>query len=81
MKTTVEISDDLLKRVKRIAADEGTTVRRLIEDGLRTSLAERRRRVPFRLRKASFAGNGLHTAIPAAGWSALREQIYKGRGE
>ncbi len=39
MKTTVEIDDALLKAAKRAAVDEGTTLRTLIEEGLRNRVA------------------------------------------
>lgn len=35
MKTTVEIADSLLAAARRLAAKEGTSVRALIEEGLR----------------------------------------------
>lgn len=38
MKTTVEIDDRLLQRAKRYAAQEGTTLRAIIEDALRARL-------------------------------------------
>ncbi|MEZ5458677.1 MAG: type II toxin-antitoxin system VapB family antitoxin [Steroidobacteraceae bacterium] len=41
MKTTIEITDDLLTRAKRIAQRDGTTLRELVEDGLRRTLKER----------------------------------------
>lgn len=34
MKTTVEISDSLLREVRRLAAREGVTLRTLVERGL-----------------------------------------------
>jgi muconolactone delta-isomerase len=80
MKTTVEIPDSLLAEAKRVAARERTTVRALIEEGLRRVLAERRRAGPFRLRKASFKGSGLNPALAGAPWEAIREAIYEGRG-
>jgi hypothetical protein len=81
MKTTVEISDQLLRRAKEMATREKTTLRRLIEDGLRRVLADRRHRGGFRLRKASFHGDGLHPEIGAGDWARVRERIYEGRGE
>ena len=80
MKTTVEISDALLERARQIAAREKTTVRQLIEEGLRRALAERRQGGAFRLRKASFAGDGLQPDVAAAGWDGIRERTYEGRG-
>lgn len=40
-KTTIEITDDLLERAKRIAQRDGMTLRELVEDGLRRTLSER----------------------------------------
>ncbi len=42
MKTTVEIADSLLAEVKKTAAREGTTVKALLEAGVRRAMAERR---------------------------------------
>jgi hypothetical protein len=42
MRTTVRIKDELLKRAKKRAADEGRTLTSLIEEGLAIILAERR---------------------------------------
>lgn len=43
MKTTVELPDELLVRAKKHAAETRTTLRVLIERGLRHELAGRRR--------------------------------------
>ena len=40
-RTTVRLPDDLVRRAKRKAADEGRTLTALIEDGLRRVLNER----------------------------------------
>lgn len=80
MKTTVEISDALLARARQAARRDRTTVRQLIETGLRLVLAERQQRGPFRLRDASFAGDGLQPDAATAGWDRVRDQIYEGRG-
>jgi hypothetical protein len=80
MKTTIEISDPLLEKAKEVAARERTTVRALVERGLRRVLNEPGRRTPFRLRKASYKGRGLQPGAASAGWKALRELAYEGRG-
>ena len=80
MKTTVEISDALAREARDLALREKTTLRALIEAGLRAVLRERRRKAGFRLRDASFAGNGLQAEFRGADWERLREVAYEGRG-
>lgn len=81
MKTTVEISDSLLDEARKVAAREGTTLRVLIEQGLREVIARRRQRTgAFRLRKASFKGNGLQPDVAAASWERIREMAYEAHG-
>jgi hypothetical protein len=57
MRTTIRINDDLLKRAKKRAADEGRTLTSLIEDGLVLVLskakASRRKRVELPVSKAT----------------------------
>jgi hypothetical protein len=43
MRTTIELNDELLRAAKRRAADEGTTLREIIERALRTQLELRGR--------------------------------------
>ncbi len=40
MRTTIRINDDLLKRAKKRAADEGRTLTSLVEEGLTILLVE-----------------------------------------
>ncbi len=80
MKTTVEIVDGLLQEAKRLAVGEGTTVRALMEEGLRRVIEERRENRRFVLRRASFAGNGLQPEIREGSWERIRELAYEGHG-
>jgi hypothetical protein len=80
MKTTIEISDSLLDKAKKLAAKEGTTLRAYVEQGLRRILAERKSRGVFRLRKATFKGKGLQPGVQDATRERIRETIYQGRG-
>lgn len=78
MKTTIEITDSLLDEAKRRAARERTTLRALIEEGLRRLLAERKRTGRFTLRRVTFGGEGID---PEAGsWEEVRRRAYEGRG-
>ena len=81
MKTTIEIADALLTDAKETASREKTTVRALVEEGLRDVLDKRsRRRKPFRLRNVTFKGKGLQPHLREAPWSQIRDLIYEGRG-
>ena len=79
-KTTVELSDGLLRDAKRVALKERTTVKALIEQGLRLVVRERLRRGSFTLRRASFEGDGLAAGQSLQDWAAVRDQIYAERG-
>ena len=79
-KTTVELSDALLREAKKVALAERTTVRALIERGLRLVVSEPSRRRRFKLRPASFEGDGLVAGRSLQDWAAIRDQIYAERG-
>lgn len=80
MKTTVEIPDSLLKQVRSLASQEHTTMRALVEEGLRRITAERKRAKPFKLRKVSLRGKGLQPRMADASWQQIRDAAYEGRG-
>jgi putative antitoxin of VapBC-like toxin-antitoxin system len=62
MKTTVEISDALLTAARKLAAKNGTTVRALIEEGLRR-VVQARGAKPFKLRDGSWGSGGLRPEL------------------
>lgn len=80
MKTTVEIPNSLLEEARKTASREGTTVRALVEEGLRRVLTERKRAGEFRLRQASVKGEGLQPGVSGVSWERIREISYEGRG-
>jgi len=79
MKTTVDIADELLAAAKELAREEGTTLKALIEEGLRGIRTARENR-RFKLRSASVSGNGLQSGIVEGDWDSIRERAYEGRG-
>lgn len=81
MKTTIDIADPVLKEARRLANHEGTTLRALVEQGLRTVIAEKKlRKKPFRLRVVTFGGRGLRPELKDASWDEICEISYR-RGE
>jgi hypothetical protein len=78
MKTTVDISDPLLEEAKVVARREGTTVRALVEEGLRRALAERSHKQEARGRVVTFRGRGLKPGVSS--FDRMLELAYEGRG-
>ena len=80
MKTTVQIPDSLFEEARKVANREKTTLKALIEEGLRRIVSQHKRRNGFRLRKATFKGKGLQPNVADASWDRIRELSYEGRG-
>ena len=57
-----------------------TTVKALVEAGLRRELRARASSAPFKLRDVSFKGRGLKPEVADASWDRLRDLAYGGRG-
>jgi len=78
MKTTVEISDGLLRQAKEYAARHGIPMRKVLEFGLQLALhAKRPERRSFRLKTVTTKGEGL---LCDEDWSVIRSLIYEGHG-
>ena len=87
MKTTIEISDALLREARKLAARQGVTLRALVERGLHRVIAETKR-PPFRMRDGRFKGNWLQPEVRdlsyegrgGLSWEQLRDKTDKGSG-
>ena len=80
MKTTVHISDALLAEVQAIAARDKTTLKELINEGLRKVIEERATVKPFKLKDCSVGGQGLNPELEGAPWDVIRALAYGDRG-
>jgi Arc/MetJ family transcription regulator len=77
IKTTIELPDALVKEAKQAAAEEGISLRALVDRALRDLLEARRKHDGFRLRDASVGGRGLTSEWRDAGWDRIRDEIYR----
>jgi predicted transcriptional regulator len=78
MKTTVDLPDELLREAQEIARAEGTTLKSVMEEGLRAVIGRHRRAQRFELRDASVSGRGLRPEFAQADWAAIRDAAYGG---
>ena len=81
MKTTIDIADALLRQAKREAVRRQTTLRALVEEGLRKELGAAPESEPYVLPDLSWGGGGLVAGLEWGDWPAMRAIIYEGRGE
>lgn len=80
MRVTIKIQSELHRRAKEIARKEGTTLRALVEEGLRSSLASRakpHRQGKFRMRTCK---GKVQPGIDFSNWEQIRAIIYEGHG-
>ena len=80
MKTTIELPDELIEQARRVAQQEGGTLRALVEEGLQRSLEARRKEVRRQLDFPSYGGSGLTDEFHGAPWSRIRDEIYREHG-
>jgi hypothetical protein len=80
MKTTVEIADDLADAARDLARRRGTTLRTVIEEGIRLALREQHGQRRFQLRDASVSGSGLSREFAGQNPASALDAAYEGRG-
>ncbi len=76
----MELPDELLEQVRSVARREGTTLRGLVEEGLRRCLEARRRRGRRQLDFPTYGGTGLTTEFQGAPWSRVGDEVYRKHG-
>ena len=80
MKTTIELSDELLEQARRTARNEGSTLGRLVEEGLRRCLEVRRRGAQRQMDFPVYGGSGMTAEFKDAPWHRIRDEVYRGHG-
>ena len=81
MKTTIDVADALLREAREVATRDQTTLKELVQEGLRRVLDERRPRPnAFRLRDIAPVGGGFQPGFADGDWQRIRDAIYEGRG-
>ena len=80
MKTTIEFPDELIRQVRRVAQQEGTSLRALVEEGLQRSLEARRQVVRRPLDFPIYGGSGRTHEFQDVPWSRVRAEVYRERG-
>ena len=80
MKTTIDISDNLLNQAKQLARKEKTTLKELTEEGLQLVLSRRNQHSFRKIKPVIVNGTGLSPAFGGKSWAEIRDEIYRGYG-
>jgi hypothetical protein len=80
VKTTIDLNDALFQETKRAAAKRGTTMRAMIEQGLRWVLDQEAPK-PFVWKPVPFKGEGLQPGQREGDWAQVQELMYPLPGE
>lgn len=78
MKTTLDVSDTLLLRAKRLSKRTGRPLRALVEEGLRQVLARSDQPHGYDLPDCSVGDPNGPNPLEHLSWQDLREAIYGG---
>ena len=81
MKTTLDISDELLARAKRYAKRVGKPLRAVVEESLQETLARAGKVTAYELPDLSVGVVGAEDPLERMSWQDLRAEIYGGSAE
>ena len=81
MRTTIQLDDQLLSEAKQHAAKTGRTLKALIEDALRETLARKETVGPgARVRLKTFKGRGVQSGVDLDDTSSLLDLMERESG-
>ena len=76
MKTTIDISCDLLTKAMNRAKRENKTLGQVMEEALHRHLASTPSKGKFRYRPMTFRGKGIRSGLSEGNWQAIRDIAY-----
>jgi len=76
MRTSIDIPDALMKRLKRVAIEESTTLRQLLIEGAERRLDGVATRKKNRYVDRSVDGKGVQPGVNENDWEQTRAMIY-----
>jgi hypothetical protein len=76
MKTTLDISDELLVRAKRYAKRAGKPLRAVVEESLQETLARAAQDNAYELPDCAVGTAGAEDPLERMSWQDLRDEIY-----
>jgi hypothetical protein len=80
MKTTVDIADPLLMQAKRLASKRGTTLKALMEQGLRQVIADKAQATPYEFVPVTDNMPVAPGSYAEMTWDQMLDVMYEGRG-
>lgn len=80
VKTTIDIADVLLTEARQQAQSRHTTLRELVQEGLRSVIERRKQEEHLRQISIPVVVGGLSPAFRDASWRRIRDAIYRGPG-
>jgi hypothetical protein len=80
MRTSVDIPDLLLRRAKKLAREQGLTLRQLLVDSLRAALERSTPTAKYRMKDCSFGKGGLVSGLAWSDTERIDELAYGDRG-
>lgn len=80
MKTTLDISDNILLRAKHVARLKHRTLKSLTEEGLVKVIESLESEKTVDIKPVTFKGQGLSCEFAGKSWVDIRDAAYEGRG-
>ncbi len=80
MKTTMDLSDGIMRQAKAVARREKMPLRDLVQEGLLLALKTHALPRSHKVKPVIFSGRGLNPEFQGRSWAEVRDEIYRERG-